>query len=210
MAKASSVVTTVSFQFIHKIEHMKLQKRTIAILTTLIAISLVGLVFLQYVLIANAIELKQQSFSQNVNAAMKAIVQNLETGEAVGDVYRVAVKEPQSVKPHTQTYRRTGDSMISVSVTTTDSDSLSRVFVSHAGSQLKTILPDHPPIRWEGERILYTVSSPQHVLIRAFNQSTGQETVIVNAFQEPGEHSIEVHDKTLARGEFTFKFLSDS
>src|SRR5258707_12571184 len=161
------------------IGNMKLQKRTIVILITLIAVSLVGLVSLQSVFIANAIELKQRAFRQNVNAAMSAIVQRLETGEAVGNVYRVAIKEP-SMKSHVQMYGSSRDSTISVSVTSTDS--FAKAFVSHDVAQMKAMLHEGPPIRWEGDRILYTVTSPQHVLLRAFNQSTGKDTVIVNSF----------------------------
>ena len=104
---------------------MKIQKRTLALLIMLIAIALVGLLTLQYVLIANAFRLKQQTFRQNVNAAMNAIVQQLETREAVGSVFRVAVKEPP-VKSRMHMYSFSNDSVVSVSVSTMRPDSTSR------------------------------------------------------------------------------------
>ena len=71
-------------------------------------------------------------------------------------------------------------------------------------------LAGRPPIRWEGEKVWYTVNTPQHVLIRMLNRGTGKDSIIVNGFKPAGEHSIEVGRTKLARGEYVFKFLSDS
>ena len=188
---------------------MKIQKRTLALLIMLIAIALVGLLTLQYVLIANAFRLKQQTFRQNVNAAMNAIVQQLETREAVGSVFRVAVKEPP-VKSRMHMYSFSNDSVVSVSVTSNSADSFGRVFVSSDLPHLRERFSDRPPIRWEGQRLWYSVTSPQHVLIRAFNQATDKDTVLVNGFMQAGEHSLDVGNNSFADGEFIFKFLSDS
>ena len=189
---------------------MKLHKRTIGILIAFILIALVGLIALQYVLIVNAIELKEQAFKQNVNAAMNTIVQKLEAGETFGNVFKIAVKEPQ-MKSRMQMYNyTTDDSLISVSVTGNSPSSFSRVFVSSDHSRMKQLPMKRPPIRWEGERIWYNVNTPQHVLIRAFNLTTGKDTIILNTFKSAGEYSIDVDNKKLSSGEFIFKFLSDS
>lgn len=189
---------------------MKLQQRTIIILIAAIIISLAGLVALQFVLITNAIELKQQAFRQNVNAAMNAVVQKLEAGETVGNVFRVAVKEPQSTfNMHMFSVRN--DSMISLSVTGNGADAYSnRIYVSDSLVQMDGLPFGHPPIRWQGEKMCYTLMTPQHVLIRALNQVTGKDTIVVNRFEAAGEHAIDMHDNAFRQGEFIFKFLSDS
>src|SRR2546425_1011821 len=81
---------------ISNIRNMKLHRNTVTVLIGMIAVSLIGLLALQSVLIKNAYELKQQTFRQNVSAAMNSIVQKLETGEAVGNTFRILVKEPHS------------------------------------------------------------------------------------------------------------------
>ncbi|HTK83101.1 MAG TPA: HAMP domain-containing sensor histidine kinase [Bacteroidota bacterium] len=189
---------------------MKLPTKTIGILIALMAIALGGLVALQYVLIENAFEQKEQSFRQNVNAAMNAVVQKLETSEAVGNIFRVAVKQPPPVASHMQMYSYSDDSSLSVSVTSSGMESFARVFVSTDLGMMRERLAERPPLRWEGEKVWYTVNTPQHVLIRMLNQETGKDSIIVNGFKPAGEHSIEIGQKRVARGQYIFKFLSDS
>jgi two-component system phosphate regulon sensor histidine kinase PhoR len=188
---------------------MKLGKKTLATLLVLMIVALSGLIGLQYVLLANAFEMKQETFRQNVNAAMNAIVQSLETGEAVHNVYRFALKDSsgrftmQMVSIGNDSTG--GRSSASNLMTTMDGD-------SHiAGRIPQRGFPSHqPPVVWKGNTMSYTLLSPQHVLIRLLDETTGRDSVIVNAFNAAGDHSVELRDTAFNHGQFIFKFVSDS
>lgn len=188
---------------------MKLGKKMLATLLVLMTVALSGLIGLQYVLLANAFEMKQETFRHNVNAAMNQIVQSLETGEAVHNVYRFALKDSSSQL--TMQMVSVGDdsagSRMAASRLVTSMNDDSRI----AGRLSKQAFPPHqPPVVWKGNTMSYTLPSPQHVLIRLLDEATGRDSVIVNAFTDAGEHSVELQDTAFSHGQFIFKFVSDS
>ena len=77
---------------------MKLRTKTIGILAGMMAASLAGLIFLQYYLLRNAIELKEQAFRQNVNAAMSAMTQKLQTQETANHVFKHIASDPKGTQ----------------------------------------------------------------------------------------------------------------
>ena len=186
---------------------MKLRRVTVTVLVGMIAISLIGLLALQYILIKNAYELKQQAFRQNVSAAMNNIVQKLETGEAVGNTFRILVKEPHSqldvhmMKAHKDS--------LSVSIAEDTLGPVKKKFGDKSLTDSEELHITNPPLRWKEGKIWYTVLTPQHILIRALNQTTGKDTVIVNAFEPAGEHSVGIDDNAIKNGNLIVKFLSD-
>ncbi len=188
---------------------MRLQNRTIVILIVFIVISLAGLVMLQYILLANAMDAKLQAFRNNVNAAMNAIAQKLETAEAVRNVYRVAVKEPKQ-KLNMQMFSIHDDSIVTLSVTNDSGATGNTVFVSNELDPVGEMRVAPPVVRWEGDKMWYRLPTPQHVLIRVYNEATGKDSVILNSFRPAGEHSIEVANSAFSHGKFIFKFYSDS
>lgn len=65
---------------------MKLSQRIIALIISIASLALLGLVFLQLHLLNSALQLKRQTFSQNVQAALDAVVRQFETREIVAKV----------------------------------------------------------------------------------------------------------------------------
>jgi len=60
-----------------------MQKRTLWIITVVLSITLIGLIFVQFYWIKNAIEIKQEQFKQLVNSGLDNVVKEIENREMV-------------------------------------------------------------------------------------------------------------------------------
>jgi len=58
------------------------------------------------------------------------------------------------------------------------------------------------PLRSEGNRILYTVLSPQHVRSQLYDLASGRDTVIVDTFKTPGVYEVRA-DRRVPQGAAT-------
>lgn len=177
---------------------MKLTTRNLRIITALAIIALAGLIVMQYLLLVNAYEYRQQAFERNVYAAMGTMVQKLETGEAAGSVFRIALAAP---------HLRTGLKLVTI-----DKDTLWRSAKPESLSLhlTSTTLLDASPLRIENGEIHYTVSQPEHVTLQVANLAGRSDTTLVDAFQQPGEYKVRVGDSTMFDGEVVVKYLADS
>jgi two-component system phosphate regulon sensor histidine kinase PhoR len=182
---------------------MKLTQKNIRIITTLSIAALMGLVVLQYYLLRNAYDYRQEAFERNVHAAMTSIVQKLETAEAVGNVLRIAVTAaPQSHEANQSKKMR---------IVHIESDSLHWVANTDTFTTLK--LPpfaERMPLHIQNNAIRYFVHSPQHVTLRVFDLVGKKDTVLVDSFKEPGEYTINCIDPDFSKGEFVVKYWADS
>ena len=77
--------------FYSYIKGMKLNKKIVALMVLLITAALIGLVYVQILLLDQAFALRQQTFRQNVNGALGSVVEKLETMETLHRVIRVTV-----------------------------------------------------------------------------------------------------------------------
>ena len=68
---------------------MKLNKKIVTIIITLITIALVGLVCLQIFILNRAVQLELQTFRQNVNSALNSVVQKLEVLETKNKTVKI-------------------------------------------------------------------------------------------------------------------------
>ncbi len=177
---------------------MNLTRQSIRAITVAIAAALFGLVALQYVLLHNAYELRQQAFERNVRAAMNSIAQKLEASEALGGVFQVAVDAPHPLRKFI-TLKTGGDSVRSAPV----ADSLSIMTV-------RAQIDDAMPLRIENDTIHYIVSVPQRVTLRVFDLMGRKDTMLVNRFMQPGEYIARFADRTTSAGEFVVKYQADS
>lgn len=159
------------------------------------AATLTGLIFLQYILLRDAVVLKQQAFRENVNAALTTITRKLQTREAVNNVFRYATSgdKGKNITVHITTRRGAGKKS---TITAFDSTNAGLAVIAS-------------PIRFEGNFLHYTVTSPQHVMLRVFNSVGEVDTVLVDAFQMPGEYAVPMDRRRFQQGEYFCKFGTD-
>ncbi len=174
---------------------MKRKQKTTAVLTVLVAASLVGLVCLQAIFLKQAFELKTQAFRQNINAALASMVDKLETTEAVSKVFRVMMKTESgddSLAVHQN---------VDVSLSeraTPDSD-----FIFEGYSR--------PPgdFKIRDGKVYFTLQEPQHVRLRVLNLRGEEISELINEFKPAGEYELEL-DTTAADAEGRiYNFTSD-
>jgi len=177
---------------------MNLTRRTIRVITLSLMAALLGLIALQYILLHNAYELRQQAFERSVYAAMNSIAQKLEANEALGGVFRIAVNAPHTGRKFVA-LTMASDSIVHDG----KGDSLTIVSVH---SQLE----DPMPLHVEKNTIHYRVGVPQRVVLRLFNLSANRDTVLVDRFMQAGEYVVPSGEQNLSNGEFVLKYQADS
>ncbi len=177
---------------------MKLTTRILWIVTGLSIAALAGLVVLQYFLLRNAYDFRQQAFERNVNAAMTAIAQKLETTEAMGNVFQVALNVSAPDKK--------------MKIMRMNTDSLQWESGHDSLKLLMTTLPfiERTPVRIEKNNIYYTVPSPQKIMLQVFDVARKKDTVLVNDFKQPGNYSIACDIPDFRNKEFVIKYWADS
>lgn len=183
---------------------MKLQQRTVRWIVGLTVGSLAGLVVLQLILLRNAFELKEQAFRQNVLATMNSIAQKLQTAEAVGDVFRIAVETSgtPSVKRMT-VYHVDADTGV---VRSGQADSL----VAVAKVLPVEFPPPKYPLRVEGPQISYSVPRREHVTLRVHDIAGQCDTVLVNDVREKGEYLLLITPTPCGGKDLIYKLSTDS
>lgn len=177
---------------------MKLRRATIWMITGASAAALIGLVVLQYFMLRNAYDSRQQAFERNVHAALNSIVQRLETGEAFGNIFQVALGNP----------RRVGKSM----VIHVEAESLRSLDRHDSIALLKKSAPfmERIPLRIQNNAIQYSVPAPEHVTLRVFNLASRRDTLLVDEYKEPGEYNVRYADADFTNGEIVVKYRADS
>lgn len=166
-------------------------------------ISLIGLIYLQYLLLKDAAELKEQAFRQNVTAAMHAIAQKLQTHEAVENVFRYRNLVSSGTDPD-------GRKKITLRIDANAGGGQMKIATLDGGPPKMHFITAAAPIRLEGNTIRYSVTEPQHVTLRLFNSFGKEDTVLVDTFQQVGDYSLLV-DKTRFSGNgFYCKFGTDN
>lgn len=172
---------------------MKLTQRAVWVITGLMVVALAGLVWLQYVFLMNALELKEQAFRENVAGAMGRMADRLETGEAIARVFERPLHWQQQRRPTRVLDNRTIQAQF---------------LLSDSGAGTMT-----PPaaVRLEGTRILFTLPSRGHVTLTVLDLAGHHDTVVVNAVKEAGEHSYDPGPGVLrGHGNALYKLLLDS
>lgn len=175
---------------------MKQQKTTFGIIVALLVVSLGGLVALQYTLLKDSIRQKEDSFRQNVLAAMNVVAEKLETHEATGKVFKVIVNA------------HSGDPMHVVHV---NLDTLVERKNDHDSIMMLAGLEfTQRPVWFSDDTIRYELEHPQRVRLRVYNAVGTEDRVLVDTFKKAGVYSIPVRESKYARGEYFYKLLLDS
>jgi len=172
---------------------MKLKKKTVTTIIILTTAALLGLICIQIYLLANALELKKQAFSQNVNAALATVVQKLETREAVTNVFKVFVKAEEEVTENTSSFY---------------------YFASDSVKQFKFkngFEPPHPPyMDFDSSKLTYSLPKAQYVRIMLLDSLGQVVEKIEDGYKKAGQHEIQIRSSNPSRDQFNFNFTTDS
>ncbi len=174
---------------------MRLKQKSIVAIALLTTLALLGLVFVQFHLLRNAVQVKEQAFRENVQDALNKIVDKLETGEAVGKVFSIALDAERP--PHRGLLKIQA---MAVADTVIEVDSL---------PHNKDVLLLRPPLKVEGGKITYTLPVRQQVSLRIFDALGREDTVLVNATQPAGTYTVVIDSSRYNTGEYFYKFTAD-
>jgi signal transduction histidine kinase len=174
---------------------MRLPGRTVSIITIAVLISLLGLIVLQGTLLKSAAAQKEQAFRQNVSAALSAVAQKLEVGEAatsaLGVYHGLAAfgSDPVLCKEFIANIN--------------DSLNFGRYHL-RAGDSLES-----PLISVTGDTLSYNIISPQRVTIRMLPRDSGLAITLVDTFRNTGTYRVRLPENVKV-GAFECKLGSDS
>ena len=173
---------------------MKLRKKIVVLIITLISAALLGLVCLQVYMLNNAYRLELNIFKQNVNAALSAIVQKVETHEALKKVIKVKVGLNQEGSRK----------MALINMETCDS------LVAPGEKKWETNIPKNDPFKIDSGMVKFSLETPQHVRLRIVDSLGQVVQKIIDEEKPAGNYEFAIKDSTLFHGALFFNFKTDS
>jgi signal transduction histidine kinase len=164
---------------------VELSRNTVRILVALMTLAICGVLYLQYRLLKNNVELKEESFAHNVNAALSDAANQLEEIDIRDRFFTSAVDSGGpivlKIRKHTAAAAAAGsDTMVMVSVVTSEE--------GHLSAQIR------------GNKLSYTLGEPQMVVIRMYDELGGLVTTILDGRVEAGTHDLMIPKDTSATG----------
>jgi len=176
---------------------MTLSNKRVRIIVAIIVAALAGLLFVQSVLIRTAWDAKEQAFRRSVFAALDLAVKKLEAGEAMSESIRMMriPRAPAWAGVKVVTTSRADTAAICNQVAISDSlcDSIIGV-----------------PVRIEGDSLIYTVGSPQHVTISMFDPDSGVSHTVVDTFRSPGRYGFKIETRQGYPSGYMFRYETDT
>ncbi|MEX1139816.1 MAG: histidine kinase dimerization/phospho-acceptor domain-containing protein, partial [Bacteroidota bacterium] len=171
---------------------MKLSRKTVGVLIGLTIAALSGLLALQYRFLMRSLDLRDETFRRNVNAALNMTAARLEESDLRNRVFFAdSDSHPYAVK-----FIKREDSKIAKRRDTTMT-----VMVSSFGSGSTTV---------EGNRLSYMLGAPQRVSIKVFDTFGRLDTVILDGMRGEGRHELQLPRARLSRGVFFLQVRMDS
>ena len=162
---------------------------TLRITVGAMVLALAGLIALQWHLLRQALELKDQAFRRNALAALNTAAQRLEAGET----YRSVLGATLLNDTNKARFRR-GHNL-----------SMPDTIVGSAGR-----VPGSVPVRLEQGKLVYSVGSPQRVRIQRFELGGGRDTTIVDTFRTAGQYTVNVGTSDRPGKDFFYRYITDS
>lgn len=177
---------------------VNLSRRSVGIVITLMVISLGGLVALQVYLLQLALEQKEQVFRRNVLMALNTVSQRLENSETF--TIALGTAAPTQAMWQVNVARSTAIGGDSIEV--------NGMFIEE-GTMLGAAIADCPLTFADGV-LHYEVASPQHVLIKIYDQTQGTDRIVVDTFRTAGKYAIDVSDLPRPGSKMMYMFRTDS
>ncbi len=163
---------------------MKLTKNTVRAIVSLIVVAVIGQMILQYTLLKNTIELRDQTFKRNVFAAMNDALDKLEEMDLRN---RVFFSSRDTSLPEVVTIIGRNERQAS----SLRSDLPMMVFTSSGISG-----------RIINDLLFYSLGKSEKVTVKLFNQFGDYDTTLVDDVRTQGEHSVPIPLKRYANGPF--------
>ncbi len=176
---------------------MERKQRTITTIIALITSALLGMVWVQIILLQKAFELAKQAHAQNVNAALNRIVSKLEDRETVTHTFK-AITNPLASSQILAVHARIEDD----SIKTGD-------HIAFVDSALEWAhMPSSRPFDFNPKSgsFSFTLSSPQHVRLRMLD-SLGKPAFIVLDEEKPaGTYNLQLDSTRTQSNGYYFNF----
>jgi two-component system phosphate regulon sensor histidine kinase PhoR len=192
-----NVKTCDLFLRIKYIDSMKLSKKAVGTIITLIVVSLVGLVFLQIYLLNLALEQKGQAFDRNVMAALNSVVGKLESEELSASLNNMNGSDGILTK---QKWTTAGS---------LDCDVDSMVAIGN-GFAYSITTGDYGKVNVENGVLNYNLKTPQHVAVYAFAADGSGKKALLDTFKTSGMHQLVLDDYAQGNTDIMYKFKADS
>jgi two-component system phosphate regulon sensor histidine kinase PhoR len=164
---------------------MRLSRNKVRAIIALVVCALAGLVYLQYRLLVNSVELKEQTFKRNVIAAMNFAIEKLEEIDA-RNIFFVA----RDTTHASRAARYPLDSSFSYSFVSTQSPGVAT--------------------QMNNGKLRVTIDKPQRIAIRAFGMLGGLDTTLVDSIRTKGIHDIPLPKDRFSRGVYYVQLKTDS
>jgi signal transduction histidine kinase len=173
---------------------MKLSQRTVVILISLMVIALSGLLYLQYRFLQRSLELKDESFRQNVHSALTAAVALIEEAD-VRDRFFLFASDTNAPP---MTFRQLGNHGQREGKDTGRTLIVSTFTTSRGSSS--SLVDNH---------LSYQLGEPQQVTIKMFDAFGRLDTVLVDTKKGKGTHEILLPGDRL-KGAYFIQVRTDS
>ncbi len=167
---------------------VKVRRRLVIVSIVLCVVALFGLVGLQVYLLQIAFTQKEEAFRRTVTTALASIVVRLESGEAVATAFG-----------EDTTGVRKNKAYVNVNLDTSNIP----------GEKGKTVEAASPFVV-SGNRVLYSVSTPQQVTVKVFDLLGREDTMIVDTLKRVGEHIPLLDSTKYGKGQFVYSYATDS
>lgn len=182
---------------------MERKQKTMTTIIVLITAALLGLVWVQIILLQKAFELAKQAHAQNVNAALNRIVSKLEDRETVTHTFK-AIMKPFASNQILAVHARVEDD------TSTTDDHIafadSNIFEPHATR------PQPFDFNPKSGSFSFSLSSPQHVRLRLLDSLGRPASIVLDEEKPAGTYHLKLDSaQTQSIGYyFNFNVGSDS
>ncbi|MBN2093024.1 HAMP domain-containing histidine kinase [candidate division KSB1 bacterium] len=173
---------------------MKPRKKIVAVIISLITLALVGLICWQIYILNHVFELEQESFRQNVNAALGSIIQKLEAHEVATKIFKISVAAEE----------KNATNLGIIYKTEPDSAKEFKGVV-----WMQTLLPREPFVHLNKKDLSIRLPEKQRIKIILVD-STGKETKLINEVRTAGEFKIQIPDSLIKSGQYQLNIKTDS
>jgi two-component system phosphate regulon sensor histidine kinase PhoR len=166
---------------------MKLSKNTVRAIVTLIVVAVGGLMILQYNLLRNTIELRDQTFKRNVFTALNDALDKI---EEIDIRNRVFLSQEDSSLPSIVTIVRKGDRRTLKKKP--DQSDVPMMYFSSTNLSGRIV----------HDKLYYVLDKTQNITVRTFNELGEHDTTLVDGLKTEGEHSVPIPLDRYAGGPF--------
>ena len=173
---------------------MALTQKAVGIIVTAILLALAGLTIVQVTLLGTARDMEAQTFRSGVQTALSNTVHGLETAEVTTTAFMMASGI---------------DDSLNMQVVTSEIDPQLLRFQKNNGL-FHGLMGDTglPTARWEGDTVIYLLTTPQRVKIEQVGSEGRTDIVVLDTNLEAGEHRITVETENRMHNTYFYQFMA--